>query len=61
MLDEHDDVTNPDGVQAADGTLHIIYDHQRTPLGEILLASFTEENVRAGNRKKSRTRCVYAR
>jgi len=48
MLDERDDVTYPDGVQAADGTLHIIYDHQRTPLGEVLMASFTEEDVRAG-------------
>jgi hypothetical protein len=28
MLNERDDVTYPDGVQAADGTLHIIYDHQ---------------------------------
>lgn len=48
MLDERDDVTYPDGVQAADGTIHIIYDHQRTPLGEVLMATFTEEDVRAG-------------
>ncbi len=48
MLDERDDVTYPDGVQAADGTIHIIYDHQRTPLGEILMATFREEDVRAG-------------
>jgi len=26
----------------------IIYDHQRTPLGEVLMATFTEEDVRAG-------------
>jgi len=48
MLDERGDVTYPDGVQAADGTIHIIYDHQRTPLGEVLLATFREEDVRAG-------------
>jgi len=54
MLDERDDVTYPDGVQATDGTLHIIYDHQRTPLGEILMASFTEEDVRAGKIVSSR-------
>jgi hypothetical protein len=48
MLDEPDDVTDPDGVQAADGTIHMIYDHQPTPLGEILFATFREEDVRAG-------------
>ncbi len=48
MLDEREDVTYPDGVQTADGTIHVIYDHQRTPLGEILLATFREEDARAG-------------
>ena len=56
MLDERDDVTYPDGVQAADGTIHIIYDHQRTPLGEILMASFTEEDVRAGKQVTDKVR-----
>ena len=48
MLDEREEVTYPDGVQASDGRIHIIYDHERTPLGEILMASFSEEDVRAG-------------
>ncbi|WP_197442869.1 sialidase family protein [Lignipirellula cremea] len=48
MLDERDDVTYPDGVQAADGTIHTVYDHQRTPLGDVLMSTFTEEDVRAG-------------
>jgi hypothetical protein len=48
MLDEREDVTYPDGVQAADGTIHIIYDHQHTPLGEVLMTTFREEDVRAG-------------
>ena len=48
MIDEREDVTYPDGVQAGDGRIHIIYDHQRTPLGEVLMATFTEEDVRAG-------------
>lgn len=48
MLDERDDVTYPDGVEGSDGTIHIIYDHQRTPLGEVLMATFREEDVRAG-------------
>ncbi len=48
MLDERDDVTYPDGVQGSNGMVHIIYDHQRTPLGEVLMATFREEDVRAG-------------
>ena len=48
MIDEREDVTYPDGVQAGDGTIYLIYDHQRTPLGEVLMATFTEEDVRAG-------------
>ena len=48
MIDEREDVTYPDGVQADDGRIYIIYDHQRTPLGEVLMATFTEEDVRAG-------------
>lgn len=56
MLDEREDVTYPDGVQAQDGTIHIIYDHQRTPLGEVLMATFTEEDVRAGKAVTDKTR-----
>jgi hypothetical protein len=48
MIDERKDVTYPDGVQAKDGRIYLIYDHQRTPLGEVLMATFTEEDVRAG-------------
>lgn len=45
-----------DGVHAADGTLHIIYDHQRTPLGEVLMATFREEDVRAGKSVSGKVR-----
>jgi predicted neuraminidase len=48
MLDEREDVTYPDGVQAADGTIFIIYDYKRTPDGVVLMATFTEKDVRAG-------------
>lgn len=48
LLDEREKVTYPDGVQAPDGTIYIIYDHNRTPDGEVLMAAFTEEDVRAG-------------
>lgn len=47
MLDEREDVTYPDGVQSEDGRIWIIYDHQRTPLGEVLMATFNERDVRA--------------
>ena len=48
MLDEREKVTYPDGVQAPDGTIYIVYDHNRTPDGEVLMATFTEDDVRAG-------------
>ncbi|MFN4261503.1 MAG: sialidase family protein [Gemmataceae bacterium] len=47
MLDEREGVTYPDGVQAADGTIYVIYDYQRTPAGAILMATFREEDARA--------------
>lgn len=48
MLDERDDVTYPDGVQAPNGTIYVVYDNKRTPDGIVQLAVFTEEDVRAG-------------
>lgn len=48
MIDEREDVTYPDGVQSSDGTIHIIYDYKRTPDGVVLMAVFTEDDVRAG-------------
>lgn len=48
LLDERNDVSYPDGFQAPDGTLHIIYDRERYGAKEILLASFTEADVLAG-------------
>lgn len=63
MIDERDDVTYPDGIQADDGTIHLIYDHQRTPLGEVLMATFCEEDVRAGKlvSDKVRLRALISR
>jgi hypothetical protein len=48
MVDDRNPVTYPDGVQAPDGTIYIIYDYNRTPDGVILMATFREEDVRAG-------------
>ena len=55
MLDERES-SYPDGVQAKDGTIYIIYDHQRYTLnrdgkkgvGSVQLAVFNERDVRAG-------------
>jgi BNR repeat-like domain len=48
MLDERNGVSYPDGQQADDGTIRIIYDFDRTGERHILMASFREEDVAAG-------------
>lgn len=48
LLDKRDEVSYPDGLEAPDGTLYIIYDRERTKHMEILLAVFSEEDVLAG-------------
>jgi len=51
MLDEREGVSYPDGVQAPDGTVRVIYDYSRTGARQILMATFAEDDVLA-------TRCV---
>jgi len=48
VLDERNGVSYPDGQQAADGRIHIIYDYSRTGDRTILMATFREEDVAAG-------------
>ena len=48
LLDERAGVSYPDGQQAADGQIHIIYDFSRTVSRHILRATFREEDVLAG-------------
>lgn len=48
MLDERDGVSYPDGVEAPDGTIYIIYDYNRHTDKEILMATFTEADVVQG-------------
>ncbi|HCE42576.1 MAG TPA: hypothetical protein DET40_03410 [Lentisphaeria bacterium] len=48
LLDEREGVSYPDGIQDKDGVIRIIYDYQRYKEGEILMASFREEDVLAG-------------
>lgn len=60
MLDERAGVSYPDGVQAPDGTVYIIYDHARTRDRQILMAVFTESDVQSGqwSSPKARQRVV---
>jgi predicted neuraminidase len=51
VLDERAEVSYPDGFQAPDGVIHLLYDWNRHKEAEILLAKFREEDVLAGNFK----------
>lgn len=48
LLDERVGVSYPDGIQATDGLIRIVYDRDRQGAGEILLATFRERDVIAG-------------
>lgn len=48
LLDERNSVSYPDGQQAADGTIRIIYDYDRTGDRHILMATFREQDIMAG-------------
>jgi hypothetical protein len=48
LLDERNGVSYPDGQQAADGVIRIIYDYSRTGDRHILMAAFREEDAAAG-------------
>ncbi len=47
ILDDRKGVSYPDGFQAPDGTIYISYDRNRATDGEVLLARFTEADIRA--------------
>ena len=47
LLDQRPGVSYPDGQQAEDGTIYITYDFSRTGAQQILMTSFTEEDVLA--------------
>lgn len=49
LLDERMNISYPDGVQAPDGRIYVIYDRERFKDREILLAVFTEEDIRKGD------------
>ncbi len=47
VMDERNGVSYPDGYQAPDGVIHVIYDRGRSKDREILMAQFTEADVLA--------------
>lgn len=52
LLDAREGVSYPDGQQGKDGNIYIIYDHQRTRDQEIVMTSFTEEDILADDHDK---------
>jgi len=48
LLDERTGISYPDGFEAPDGTISIIYDRNRATDSEILMARFREEDILAG-------------
>lgn len=48
LLDDRAEVSYPDGIQAPDGTIHVLYDWNRHTDAEILLAKFREEDIVTG-------------
>lgn len=48
LIDERTGVSYPDGFQSPDGTIYMLYDRNRAKDREILLAKFTEEDIRTG-------------
>lgn len=47
LLDERAGVSYPDGTEAPDGTIYLIYDFERTRARQILMATFSEADVLA--------------
>ncbi len=56
MLDERTGVSYPDGVEAADGRLYIIYDRERSGAKEILVSVVREADIVAGRTVSSDAR-----
>ena len=48
LLDERTGVSYPDGIQSKDGLIRVVYDRDRRGDGEILLATFREQDAAAG-------------
>ena len=49
LLDERKDVSYPDGQQTNDGTIYITYDYKRKGDQQILVTSFSEDDIALGS------------
>jgi hypothetical protein len=49
LLDERETVSYPDGIEAEDGRIFIIYDRNRYTDSEVLMAAFAEQDILAGS------------
>lgn len=58
LLDSRENVSYPDGDQSPDGTIYLTYDRDRTIAKEILLATFTEQDVLAGKAVSGKVRLM---
>lgn len=58
LLDGSEAVSYPDGFQAQDGSIYVIYDRDRFKGGFLHLAKFTEEDIRNGTEKNIRKSLV---
>lgn len=48
LIDHRDLVSYPDMVEGKDGYIYVVYDHARVYHGQILVARFTEKDLKAG-------------
>ncbi len=48
VIDDRAGVSYPDGVQSPDGTIYLIHDYNRTTDKQILMSTFTEDDVAKG-------------
>ena len=53
MLDDRQNVSYPDAVEGENGKIYVVYDRERFTLGEILLATFREQDVPQGKPARS--------
>lgn len=52
LLDERSGISYPDGQQTSDGTIYITYDYSREKEQNILITSFTEDDILSGTDNK---------
>ncbi|MDD3854004.1 MAG: sialidase family protein [Syntrophomonadaceae bacterium] len=52
LLDERSGVSYPDGQQFSDGTVYLTYDFSRTKDQNIMMTSFTEEDIKSTSARK---------